>query len=326
MEEDFMKLTWNICFKTTMSDMLKNALIAEEEEFSDVTLVCDDKYTIKAHKFILATFSPVLKNILMNSSESENPVISLCGFDFEVVNSLIEFIYLGKTDTCEKQLDKLYELAKSLEIKVLTSKIVLIQEHFSRVSNKLRMLKNNQNDAPINNSKKNKSQEDENIDDDFEVINFENESPEKLQPKAIISPLDKIFNSYAKSEKKPLNYLRSPKEENLITYPAGRFRKILPKPPNSKLKHGSKTVIRNSVNVASSIKSENFLNGSSLIFSGQVKNSNEGEFILSRNAGEDKEKIDSLFLKNEKPDDKDEESGGKRIFYPSWKNGKLSWE
>jgi len=323
MEEDFMKLTWNICFKTTMSDMLKNALIAEEEEFSDVTLVCDDKYTIKAHKFILATFSPVLKNILMNSSESENPVISLCGFDFEVVNSLIEFIYLGKTDTCEKQLDKLYELAKSLEIKVLTSKIVLIQEHFSRVSNKLRMLKNNQNDTPINNSKKNKSQEDENIDDDFEVINFENESPEKLQPKAIISPLDKIFNSYAKSEKKPLNYLRSPKEENLITYPAGRFRKILPKPQNSKLKHGPKTVIRNSLNVANSIKSEN---GTSLIFSGQVKNANDGEFILSKNAGEDKEKIDSLFLKNEKPDDKDEESGGKRIFYPSWKNGKLSWE
>jgi len=319
MEEDFMKLTWNICFKTTMSDMLKNALIAEEEEFSDVTLVCDDKYTIKAHKFILATFSPVLKNILMNSSESENPVISLCGFDFEVVNSLIEFIYLGKTDTCEKQLDKLYELAKSLEIKVLTSKIVLIQEHFSRVSNKLRMLKNNQNDTPINNSKKNKSQEDENIDDDFEVINFENESPEKANQKAIISPLDKN-NFYAKSENKPLNYFNPKKEENLFTYPAGRFRKILPKP------HGSKTLNRKIVNASNPIKSESYHNGSTLIFSGQVKNANDGEFILSKNAGENKEKIDSSFLKSEKPDDIGEESRGKRIFYPSWKNGKLSWE
>ena len=58
-QEKYM-LTWH-----TYPDHLKGMMqeMMASEDFADVTLVCDDMKTIKAHGNILSACSPVFKNI-----------------------------------------------------------------------------------------------------------------------------------------------------------------------------------------------------------------------------------------------------------------------
>ena len=48
-----------------------------ENSYRDVTLVSDDQKPFQAHRYVLSTFSPVLKNILLNNPHS-HPLIYLC--------------------------------------------------------------------------------------------------------------------------------------------------------------------------------------------------------------------------------------------------------
>ena len=52
--------------------------VLKEKTFSDVTLVSDDQQPFQAHRCVLSTFSPVLKNILHNNPYS-HPLIYLGG-------------------------------------------------------------------------------------------------------------------------------------------------------------------------------------------------------------------------------------------------------
>ena len=69
--------------KSRHSDVIK------EHSFCDVTLVSDDHKPFLAHRYVLSSFSPVLKNILHNNPHS-NPLIYLKGVNHQ------EFIYFGK--------------------------------------------------------------------------------------------------------------------------------------------------------------------------------------------------------------------------------------
>ena len=63
------------------SDHLRGALsqMMISSEFSDVTLVTDDKQQIKAHRNILSAASPVFKSIFQMDSNNANQVIFLMG-------------------------------------------------------------------------------------------------------------------------------------------------------------------------------------------------------------------------------------------------------
>ena len=50
--------------KSRLSDVIK------EQSFCDVTLVSDDQKPFQAHRYVLSTFSPVLKNIFLNNPYS----------------------------------------------------------------------------------------------------------------------------------------------------------------------------------------------------------------------------------------------------------------
>ena len=54
-------LTWH-SYSDHLKDMMKE--IMASGDFADVTLICDSKEQIKAHKNILAACSPVLNDIL----------------------------------------------------------------------------------------------------------------------------------------------------------------------------------------------------------------------------------------------------------------------
>ena len=69
-------LTWKShtdYLKEIMQDMMTS------ENFTDVTIVTDDKKTIKAHRNILSACSPVFKNILQMEINKSHPVIYLRG-------------------------------------------------------------------------------------------------------------------------------------------------------------------------------------------------------------------------------------------------------
>ena len=68
---------------------LKN--IWENEEFLDVTLVCDDDQ-IAAHKIIISAASPFFRNILKRNPHS-NPLLYIKGASKKIMEVLLNFIY-----------------------------------------------------------------------------------------------------------------------------------------------------------------------------------------------------------------------------------------
>ena len=73
------------------------------DDFTDVTLVTDDKNTIKAHRNILSACSPVFKNILQMEINNVHPVIYLRGIQYPEIESILQFIYLGQTKFNEER-------------------------------------------------------------------------------------------------------------------------------------------------------------------------------------------------------------------------------
>ena len=63
-------LTWN-AYSDHLRDMMKEMM---SDDFTDVTLVCEDKKHIRAHKKILSACSPVFKEI-MKLDQSAKPII-----------------------------------------------------------------------------------------------------------------------------------------------------------------------------------------------------------------------------------------------------------
>ena len=109
-------LTWH-----SYSDHLREALkeMMTTNEFSDVTLVTDDKQQIRAHRNILSACSPVFKDILQLNSNNTNPVIYLRGIQHSEMESIMQFVYLGEARFDEEKLSEFLMVSKNLEIKEL---------------------------------------------------------------------------------------------------------------------------------------------------------------------------------------------------------------
>ena len=80
------------------------------EDFSDVTLVTEDKKQIKANINILSAFKDILKKEKVTST-----VMYLRGIQY----SIMQFIYLGEATFYEERMDEFLSVAKVLEIKEL---------------------------------------------------------------------------------------------------------------------------------------------------------------------------------------------------------------
>ena len=102
----------------TYSDNLKFMVqeMSNSDKFTDVTLVSDDKKQKKAHTFILSAFSNVFKSIIENIPE-KNSIIYLKGIEYQELESILEFIYFGKTQVSLEKITEFLHAANSLEIK-----------------------------------------------------------------------------------------------------------------------------------------------------------------------------------------------------------------
>ena len=64
MNQEKLNITWHT-FTNHYREMLQDLMISNE--FTDLTLVSDDRKYFKAHKIVLCASSPVLKNIIKYS-------------------------------------------------------------------------------------------------------------------------------------------------------------------------------------------------------------------------------------------------------------------
>ena len=113
MNREIYSLTWEF-FGSSLSSSLSHAFI--NPEYSDVTLVSDDKIQFQAHKFVLSACSTVMKNIL-NNNPHPSPLIFLRGVKHQLLRSILQFIYLGEVKFQRDNMEAFVQAAKDLKIK-----------------------------------------------------------------------------------------------------------------------------------------------------------------------------------------------------------------
>lgn len=75
---------------------------------------------LKAHKIVLSLSSPYFKT-MFSTNPCQHPIIFLKDMNAKLVQNLLEFIYLGKTNVRQTHLKAFMEVAESLHIKGLST-------------------------------------------------------------------------------------------------------------------------------------------------------------------------------------------------------------
>jgi len=94
-----------------------------DDSFSDVTLVFDDETRIGANRTLLASISPLFKNVLKTKS-SQNPYFFMFGLDSMMVKFLLDFVCTGQTEISKESLELFLTTAEKLKLKAFSDDIV----------------------------------------------------------------------------------------------------------------------------------------------------------------------------------------------------------
>ena len=102
-------------------NIMKELIVSTD--LSDVTLICEDKKQIRAHKNILGVSSNFFREIF-KSDKSAHQMIYLRGIQFSEMELIMHYVYLGEATFKEERIEEFLAVAKSLEIKGLQQKDV----------------------------------------------------------------------------------------------------------------------------------------------------------------------------------------------------------
>ena len=91
------------------------SLLRKENDFYDVSLVCEGEKIIYAHKVILSASSVFFKNILRKADHSK-PMIFLNGIEGRELNSILDYVYQGEVQLFQDELDSFLSVAEKLKI------------------------------------------------------------------------------------------------------------------------------------------------------------------------------------------------------------------
>ena len=116
MSSEKLSLKWND-FQENFLSGFKD--LRSDEEFTDVTLACEDGQQIGAHKVVLTTSSPLFRNLL-KSNRHQHPLIYMRGIKSEDLVAIIDFLYCGEANVCQDNLDAFLAIADELKLKGLT--------------------------------------------------------------------------------------------------------------------------------------------------------------------------------------------------------------
>ena len=88
----------------------------KNEDFTDLTLVTADDVQLKVHKIIMSSGSLFFKHLLSQHTH-QHPLVYLKDITHEYLGKIVEFIYLGKCEVENTQLENFLECGKDLRIK-----------------------------------------------------------------------------------------------------------------------------------------------------------------------------------------------------------------
>ena len=95
--------------------------LKNDNNFTDVTLACEDGTQVEAHKVILASSSPFFQNLLSRKKHT-HPLIYMRGVKSEDLLAIIDFLYCGEANVYQENLDSFLSLAKEFQLKGLLGK------------------------------------------------------------------------------------------------------------------------------------------------------------------------------------------------------------
>ena len=93
--------------------------LRKDNDFSDVTLVCEDGHQVGAHKVVLSLSSPFFQNLLKRNQHS-HPLIYMRGLNSEDLIAIVDFLYYGEANVNQENLDSFLAIAEELKLKGLT--------------------------------------------------------------------------------------------------------------------------------------------------------------------------------------------------------------
>ena len=112
-------LNWND-FEQNASNAFNQ--LRDDKDFLDVTLVSDEGEHLSAHKVVLSTCSDFFKDVLKKANHT-NPLLFLSGFDSKILAAVLDYVYNGKVNLYQKELDAFLECAQKLKIHGLTQNL-----------------------------------------------------------------------------------------------------------------------------------------------------------------------------------------------------------
>ena len=98
-----------------------------DDEFSDVSLACEDGQQFEAHKVILISSSPFFHNLLRKNKHA-HPLIYMRGIKSEDMSAILDFLYCGEANIFQENLDPFLALAEELKLKGLMGQEDRLQE------------------------------------------------------------------------------------------------------------------------------------------------------------------------------------------------------
>jgi len=107
----------------------------EDNDFTDVTLACEDREHIEAHKVILTSSSPLFRDMLKKINHS-HPIIFLRGIKSRHVISILDFIYCGEVNILQEDITDFFDIAENLEVRLLQAETRDISKDLLRVKAK----------------------------------------------------------------------------------------------------------------------------------------------------------------------------------------------
>ena len=106
-------------FQTSLSSSLNSLRSEPENSLCDVTLISDDELNFSAHKVILSACSPFFKNVFSKTIQP-NPFIYLGGVSSKNLSYLLDFIYIGKVQLRQDDIDNFLDQAQKLKVSGLS--------------------------------------------------------------------------------------------------------------------------------------------------------------------------------------------------------------
>ena len=111
-------LQWND-FQENIKSAFGN--LRDDNDFTDVTLACEDGQQVEAHKVILVASSPFFQKIL-GRNKHPHPLIFMKGVRYDDLLAIVDFLYRGEANVFQENLDSFLAIAEDLHLKGLMGK------------------------------------------------------------------------------------------------------------------------------------------------------------------------------------------------------------